>query len=94
MLGGERDDEITMDDVREVGHQDQATGRRAGEGLDGALNVGGVLEGTEHNVDPERRAQGFARTLLRWRLESAVAALRFIDGTIESPDPTEADRRS
>ena len=50
-----------MDDRRDVGRHDQAAVRRAGEGLDGALNVGGVvLDRTEHNVDPERRAQGLA----------------------------------
>ena len=30
-------------------------------------------------------ARGFDQTLLRWRLESAAAALRFIDTIIESP---------
>jgi DNA-binding PadR family transcriptional regulator len=32
-------------------------------------------------------ACGFDQTLLRWRLESATAALRFIDGLTQAPPP-------
>jgi DNA-binding PadR family transcriptional regulator len=40
-------------------------------------------------------AQGFDRTLLRWRLENAAAAIRFIDAVSERPDrPTPTARRS
>lgn len=38
-------------------------------------------------------ARGFDQTLLKWRLESATAALRFIDSVIEAPTGASPNRR-
>ena len=43
------------------GGSDQAAVRHARERLDGALDVGGVLDGTGHKLDRERRRHGFGR---------------------------------
>jgi hypothetical protein len=63
MVRREPDDEISMDDGRGVGHHDQATVRHDGEGLDGTLNVGGilVLDQAGYRLDPERWGQGPGR---------------------------------
>jgi hypothetical protein len=42
VLGRERDDEIAMQGGRVIRRQEQAAGRHAREGLDGALDAGGV----------------------------------------------------
>src|SRR5262249_31797451 len=59
--GRKGDDEITMDRGHDVGNQHQTTVRRAGEGLDGTLNVGGVLDEGGYRLDPNRRRCGFGR---------------------------------
>ena len=46
-----------MEDGRAIRRQDQAAVRHAREGLDGALDVGGVLDGAGHKLDRERRRQ-------------------------------------
>src|SRR5262245_42625839 len=51
--GCELNDEITMDHGRDVGYHHQPTVWRAGEGRDGTLNVGGVLNEGGHRLDPE-----------------------------------------
>jgi hypothetical protein len=60
--GREGDDEIAMDHSRDVRGQDQAAVRLAREGLDGALDVGSVLDRAGHNLDCERRSQSLCRS--------------------------------
>jgi DNA-binding PadR family transcriptional regulator len=50
-----------------------------------------IGERIRHSVN---EARGFDQTLLKWRLESATAALRFIDSITESAGPGTGNERS
>jgi len=49
----------------------------------------GIAQRLQSSVN---EASGFDQTLLRWRLETATAALRFIDRLLEAPAPPRAKR--
>src|SRR5215467_2430372 len=60
--GRERNDEIAVDLRTDIRRQEQAAVRCPRKRPDGALNVRGVLDQAGHNLDPERRRQGFRCT--------------------------------
>ena len=61
MAGRERDDEIAMQDGGVIRRQEQTAVRRARKRLDGALDVGGGLDGAGHKLDRERWGDGLGR---------------------------------